>query len=339
MPVWRGDDRLSRTENIRERARGDLLLVQIRRHIDVRRPDEFLQVIERHEAVVENDVLLHTTIFGQPIEAQPVPLAFARDEMRMRGAEYEINDVRVPPHNFRKRLDDVLDALARPEQSEGEQHLLSLDAKLRLVNARIGERDVRDAVRNQINLRRRHRVDFAQHLRAFVRHYHHAIAESHDFVHHLALRGARVAQHRVQCRHHRHPHFLQQREQMTPRHSAEDAELMLHAQHLRIVEVQKIRRAPVRIQVLLKHFKADALRIAMAFHTIVHRSREAFRVRRSTGDRLAQIRRESRDPAAPRLVSTEERDPFRRFGRHEGNLSIRAPLQFQKWTQPSRLMG
>ena len=91
------------------------------------------------------------------------------------------------PHDLRQRLDDMLDALSRPEQAEGEQHLASFDAELRLVEAGVHKRHVRDAVWNDIHLCIRHTVGFTQNFRAFVRHHHHAVTAPHEFLHHLAL--------------------------------------------------------------------------------------------------------------------------------------------------------
>ena len=132
-------------------------------------------------------------------------------------------------------------------------------------------------MRNDVHLRLRHTVDFAQDLRALARHHHQAVAAPHQFLHHLALRGIRVAQHRVQRRHHRHPHFLEQRQQMAARRPAVDAELMLHAEHVRVVEVQKIRRAPVGIEILLQQLEAHPRRIVVALRPVIHRADKTFR--------------------------------------------------------------
>ena len=56
VPVRRGDDRLPGAESVSQRAGSDLRLVEIRRDVDVRRTDEFLQFLQRHEAIVKDDV-------------------------------------------------------------------------------------------------------------------------------------------------------------------------------------------------------------------------------------------------------------------------------------------
>ena len=45
---------------------------------------------------------------------------------------------------------------------------------------------------------------------------------------------------------------------MAPGRSTVDAELVLHAEHVRVVEVQEIRGAPVGVQILLVQLEAYA---------------------------------------------------------------------------------
>ena len=59
-------------------------------------------------------------------------------------------------------------------------------------------------------------VDFGEHLPAFFRHHHQAIAAFDHGVHHLALGLVRVFEHRVQRRHHRQPCFPQQWDEVRP---------------------------------------------------------------------------------------------------------------------------
>ena len=242
----------------------------------------------------------------------------------MRRAEHEIHETRMPPHHFRERLDDVLDPLPRPEQSKRQQHHAPFHTELRLVNAGVGKRNVRDAVRDHVDLRIGNAINFAQNLRAFPSHHDHAVTAPHQLLHHFALREIRLAENGVQGRHHRHPHFLQERQQMTARRPAIDAELMLHAQHVGIVEVQKIRRAPVGIEILFQQLKADPRRIFVTLHAIIHRPRKTLRVRRRARDAFTKIGRKSRDPTTPRIVPAEESNALRRRRVHVDALSITA---------------
>ena len=111
----------------------------------------------------------------------------------------------------------------------------------------VGEGHIRNAVGNDIHLGIRHPVDLAQDFRALVRHHHQAVAAPHQFVHHMALRRIRFVQHGVQRGDHRHPHLLEQGQQVAAGRTAVDAELVLHAEHVRVVLVQFIRGGPIGI--------------------------------------------------------------------------------------------
>ena len=67
---------------------------------------------------------------------------------------------------------------------------------------------------------------------------------------------------------------LSKRQQMAARRSAVDAELVLHAEHIDVVEVQEVRRAPVGIEVLLVKLEAHTRRIVVAFRAIIDRADE-----------------------------------------------------------------
>ena len=61
---------------------------------------------------------------------------------------------------------------------------------------------------------------------------------------------------------------------MAARRAAVDAELVLNGQHLRVVEIEEIRRPAVGIQILFEHLETHPRRIPIALRTIVHRPRE-----------------------------------------------------------------
>ena len=85
-------------------------------------------------------------------------------DVRMRRAEYDVDDVRICRHDVRECLDDIFDALVRRQQSEGQQHHFALDAEAVFVEVRINKRHIRDAVRDQVDLVRAHAVNLLQKL-------------------------------------------------------------------------------------------------------------------------------------------------------------------------------
>ena len=96
---------------------------------------------------------------------------------------------------------------------------------------------------------------------------------------------------------------------MTARRSAIDAELVLHAEHVRLVVVQFVGRGPVGIQVLLLDFKAHLRRVVVAFAAIIDGDDDAFRIRRLPGDRLAQAVGECGDATSAGHIVAEKGDP------------------------------
>ena len=228
----------------------------------------------------------------------------------MRRAEHDIDDVRMPPENRRQRLDDIFDALVRREQAESEQHRLPFHAEDVLVEIRVNERHVDHAMRDEIDLRRVHAVDGLQHVPSALRHDDEAVRERIELFHHRALVGIWLAQDRVQRRHHRLPHFAQESQQMAPRRPAINAELVLHRDDLDVVDVQKLRRAPVGIQLLLLDLERHARRIIVALRPVVHRPHDAMRLGKLRRDGLADVGGECGNAATPRHVVAEKGDVF-----------------------------
>ena len=113
------------------------------------------------EAVVEDDVLPDAEIACHPFEAEPIGFALLADEIRMRGAEDDVDDVGKLANDLRQRLERVLDPFVRREQAERESDVLPLDAELFLEAVRIDERHVGNAMRDDVDLRGGHAINIA----------------------------------------------------------------------------------------------------------------------------------------------------------------------------------
>ena len=102
--------------------------------------------------------LWKTTFFSTPksrasaCRDSAVRFALLADDVGMRGADDQEHHVGKPLDDLRQGLDDGLDPLAPAQQAEGQEDRLALDAEIVLVGVRIGERNVVDAVRDQIDL-------------------------------------------------------------------------------------------------------------------------------------------------------------------------------------------
>ena len=308
VPVGRGHHGVARAERVGQRAGGDLRLGQIRREINVRRADEPHQFLQLDEAVEKHDVLLHAEVFRQPLQAQAVSLAFVAQQIRMRLAQHDINDVGKFPDDVRQRPQRIFDALVRRQQPEREQHLFARHAEFVLEIIRVGERHVGNAVRDEINLCRRRLINVAQKFPAAFAHHHQPGRMPDQLAHHAPLFSVRLAQHRVQRGDNGHLQFAQQRQHMASRRPAVNAEFMLHANHVHVRDVQKIRRAQIRRQVLLRNLEPHLRRIIVTAREIIDRHDEALHRRKLRRHRAAQVRRERGDAAFPRQIITEKRD-------------------------------
>ena len=114
------------------------------------------------------------------------------------------NHVGKSRQNRRQGFNDVLNALVRRQQAEGEQHVLSFDSKMVLVKARIDKRHIGNSMRNEIDFFIGNVVNFSKEIFPPLAHHHQSVRQSRQLVQHAALAGIRLPQHRMQRRHHRH---------------------------------------------------------------------------------------------------------------------------------------
>jgi hypothetical protein len=97
-----------------------------------------------------------------------------RDEIGMRGAQDHVERVGPRRGDRGHRLDHRLDALARREQAEGEDHFAPLPAEARLEILGIGKRPIGHTVRNHRDLPVIGTVHAAKNLAAPFGHHDHA---------------------------------------------------------------------------------------------------------------------------------------------------------------------
>jgi hypothetical protein len=93
-------------------------LVEVGGDVDVRRADVFAQFGVRDVAIDEKDIAVDAEAAREALELQAVILAALAQQVRMGGAEDNIDEARVGFDDFRQCLDDMLDALVGREQSK-----------------------------------------------------------------------------------------------------------------------------------------------------------------------------------------------------------------------------
>ena len=223
-------------------------------------------------------------------------------------AEDDIYQVWVLGQNVRQRVEHVLDALARREQAEGQQHFFAFHPKFVLMEIGIDKRHVGNPMRDNVDLLRRDIVDLLQELAAMLRHHYKPGRERHQFLDDPAVLGSRLAEDRVQCRHHRHFQRPQQGQHMAARRPAKNAKLMLQGNRPDIGDIEKIRRPLIGREILLGDFEANAGRIIVSTLRIRYRDDKALRLRELGRKRFAQVRGERSDAAFPGQIITDKRE-------------------------------
>ena len=139
-----------------------------------------------------------------------------------------------------------------------------------------------------------------------------ALRELDELVHRDALQRIRLGENRMQRRHDRHSELAKKREHVAARLAAEDSVLVLHADDVDRVDVQKIRRAPVRGEIAVGDLEAHTLGVLVMPAGVVHRDDEAVDAGSFHGDRVAQIGSEGGDAAFTRQMISYQRESLNR---------------------------
>ena len=246
----------------------------------------------------------HAELLGPGLEHQAIGLALARHDVRVGGAQDDVDRVGMGREDGGQRVDDVLDALVGRQQPEGENHGLALDAEAVLAPA--ARRHLRDAVRNQVDLPLRDAVHALQQLRAGGAHHHQPLREPRQLVDHHPLRRVGLRQDGVQRGDDGHPQVAQQRQHVRAGLAAEDAVLVLHAEHVHLVHVEEVGRAMVGGQVALVDLEPHARRVGMTPPGVVHGQHEAVGPGHGLAQRVGQVRGEGGDAAVAGQVVAEQ---------------------------------
>src|ERR1017187_124748 len=324
MPVGRRNNRFAGPKSIGQGSRGYLRFIQIGCDVKVRGSDELLQILEFHEAVVEDDVLFDLVLLGKKFQTHPVGFAVLAQFVRMRGAQDNINNLWKFLQNIRQRIEHAFDALVRRKQAEGEQHHLSFYAELILEVGRVDEPDVGDAVRDQVDLGCRGVVNILQHSSSALNHDNQPRGERKQLLHHAPLVGPGIAQKGMQRRNNRHSKFAEKRKDVTAGGPAVNAEFVLQTDHVYVADVEEVSGAQVGRQVLLLNFEANHFRILVAARDVVDRHCQALALGMRACYGGKQIGREGSNSTLARQVVPDKSDlaNFRIFFNHDFHLSL-----------------
>ena len=103
-------------------------------------------MLQADELVVEHDLLLDTSLSGQPLEHQTVGFAIVASDVWVGRAEHEVDDIGIALQNGWHGGDGVLDALVGREQTEGQEYHFALGVELIFEEVGIYKRHIGNAV-------------------------------------------------------------------------------------------------------------------------------------------------------------------------------------------------
>ena len=123
------DDRAAGAHRVGQGPGHDLVEVRVGRDEDVRRLEPARQLDPPDEPVDEPDVVLEAKRGDGRDQAMPIGLALAAKQVRMGGADHDVQHGRMRGDDVGQRRDRELVALAGADQAEAEDDLAALDAR------------------------------------------------------------------------------------------------------------------------------------------------------------------------------------------------------------------
>ena len=121
--------------------------------------------------------------------------------------------------------------------------------------------------------------------------------------------------------------------------SAENAELVLHTDNVHVADVEEIRGAPVRSQILLLNFEANHVRIIVAPFDVVDGHREAPACGMPRCHSAEQVGRERGDATFARQIVAEKRDLSNAGLFHNGSTFFPLVAAAVEWSSTAMTTG
>jgi hypothetical protein len=161
-------------------------------------------------------------------------------------------------------------------------------------------------VRNDVDAAGCDAVDRVQHVPAVLAHDDQPLRQGGDFVDDQPLRGVGRTQNRVQRRDDRHPERSQQEQQVIAGLAAEDAELMLQADQVHLIDVQVVRASQVGDGVRFGDLETHDRGVRVYLAGIVHRDDKCLHRGSGARQRVDQVGGEGGNPALTRQVIADD---------------------------------
>ena len=140
-----------------------------------------------------------------------------------------------------------------------------------------------------------YRVNILEEVGGLPAHNDQFIGQIGQFGHDGTIFRRGIIQYRVQGRHHRHAQITQQFQQMTAGRPTENTVFVLHADDIRLIDIEKLRRGAVIAQLVLIDLETYVVRVRVSLGFVVHDRRPAADIRCFRRQRLNQVRGEGGD--------------------------------------------
>ena len=257
---------------------------------------------------MKDHVLLHAEIHGHLLELLSVAFALFAEQMWVGGSQHHVPRGGMLLHHGGQRPDHVLDALVGREQAECEEHVFACHAEAILVEIRIDELHVGNAVGDHVDPVVGDAVDLAEQRAAALRHDGQPGREMEDIAHHPPLIGRGMGENGMERGVDRRPDVPHQFEHVSAGGAAKDAVFVLQGDDVDVRKIQELGGPLVGRHVGVGALEPHLGGILVGSSAVIHRHDETIGLREVGSDGVAHVAGERGDAATARGVVADEGD-------------------------------
>ncbi|OPY59991.1 MAG: hypothetical protein A4E57_04595 [Syntrophorhabdaceae bacterium PtaU1.Bin034] len=237
---------------------------------------------------------------GLALQRKAIRLALFLPDVRMGGAEHNVNGLGVLGDDRGEGVDHRFDAFARREQTKSENHLSTFHSVLVLVEVGVHKGNIGNAVMYEGDLLRGDVVDLPEDVFTAPAHNDQPIGQLGDAPGNRRLGCGRCLEYGVERSHQGHAEVCHQIKYVSAVLAAEDPELVLQADDFHPVHVEEVRSETILSQRPLVDLEPDLGRIGVSFRYVVHNHGPVLAGRILRTQRCLQVCSEGCNPAPAR---------------------------------------
>ena len=294
-----GDDGAPGPDGVGEGAAHDLVAAVVRRDVDVAGGQVPSQLLEVDVPVDEPDVVPQAQLGHPRLQRLPVGVPVPAQDVGVGGAQDDVEHLGVLGDDGRQRLEDDLDALARGQQSEGEQHGATGRQDPLLGPLPVQVRAEGHAVRDDPDLVAVDAAAVDEQVDRLLGQHDEDVGAVGQAPGRGPQLGRGVRDDGVQRRHDRHADPLEQVVDVAPVLPPEDPELVLDAEHVDGRAVHELRRRAVVVPLVGADLEDDLRPVRVVAALVGEGDLHGRDVGAGVRQRLPEVVGEGRDTAAP----------------------------------------